>query len=70
MCGSNNYLQDGGRKNIRKKEKTVRCLYGFEKKKEAYDRVDWLALWEVLRIYGVGGKLLSAGVRLSINTAM
>ncbi len=27
---------------------------------KAYDRVDWLALWEVLRIYGVGGKLLSA----------
>ncbi len=23
-------------------------------------RVDWLALWEVLRIYDVGGKLLSA----------
>ncbi len=27
---------------------------------KAYDRVDWLALWEVLRIYGMGGKLLSA----------
>ncbi len=27
---------------------------------KAYDRVDWLALWEVLRIYGVGEKLLSA----------
>ncbi len=25
-----------------------------------YDRVDWLALWDVLNIYGVGGKLLSA----------
>ncbi len=28
--------------------------------KKACDRVDWLALWEVLRIYNVGGKLLSA----------
>lgn len=27
---------------------------------KAYDRVDWLALWDVLKIYGVGGKLLSA----------
>ncbi len=27
---------------------------------KAYDRVDWLALWEVLRIHGVGGKLISA----------
>ncbi len=24
------------------------------------EKVDWLLLWEVLRIYGVGGKLLSA----------
>ncbi len=22
--------------------------------------VDWIALWDVLKIYGVGGKLLSA----------
>ncbi len=27
---------------------------------KAYDRVDWLVLWEVLKIYGVGEKLLSA----------
>ncbi len=28
---------------------------------KAYDRVDWLALWDVLKIlYGMGGKLLSA----------
>ncbi len=27
---------------------------------KAYDRVDWRALWLVLRIYGVGEKLLSA----------
>ncbi len=28
--------------------------------KKAYDKVAWLALWDVLKIYGVGGKLLSA----------
>ncbi len=27
---------------------------------KAYDRVDWLALWDLLKIYGVGGKVLSA----------
>ncbi len=27
---------------------------------KAYDRVDWLALWDVLKMYVVGGKLLSA----------
>ncbi len=27
---------------------------------KAYDRVDRLALWDVLKIYGVGGKLLRA----------
>ncbi len=28
--------------------------------KKLMTRVDWLALWDVLRIYGVGEKLLSA----------
>ncbi len=27
---------------------------------KACDRVNWLALWDVLKIYGVGGKLLSS----------
>ncbi len=27
---------------------------------KAYDRVNWLALWDVLKIYGVGEKLLRA----------
>ncbi len=35
---------------------------------KAYDRVDWLALWNVLKIYGVGGKLLSA-VKISYDKA-
>ncbi len=41
---------------------------------KAYDRVDWLALWDVLKIYGVGGKLLNAiksflrgGIRMCQN---
>ncbi len=29
---------------------------GLEK---AYGRVNWLAFWDVLKIYGVGGKLLN-----------
>ncbi len=44
-------------KILPKGKKTIRCLHGSRK---ANDRVDWLALWEVLRIYGVGGRLLSA----------
>ncbi len=27
---------------------------------KAYVRVDYLALWDVLKIFGVGGKLLNA----------
>ncbi len=44
-------------REIREKEKLYAAFMDLEK---AYDRVDWLALWEVLSIYGVGGKLLSA----------
>ncbi len=28
---------------------------------KAYDRVDWLALWDVLKIYGVGGAGVGTG---------
>ncbi len=58
VCGSNIFLQDGGRKILEKKEKKL--YTAFMDLETAYDRVDWLSLWEVLRIYGVGGKLLSA----------
>ncbi len=30
---------------------------------KAYDRIDWQVLWDVLKIYGVGGKLLSLSMR-------
>ncbi len=35
---------------------------GFMDLEKAYDRVDWLALWDVLKINGVGGKMLAAMV--------
>ncbi len=57
MCGSDIFLQDGSRENISKRKKLYAAFMDLEK---AYDRVDWLALWDVLKIHGVGGKLLSA----------
>ncbi len=57
MCGSDIFLQDGSGENISKRKKLYAAFMDLEK---AYDRVDWLALWDVLKIYGVGGKLLSA----------
>ncbi len=41
-------------------EKRKKLYAAFMDLEKAYDRVDWLALWEVLRIYGLAGKLLSA----------
>ncbi len=41
-------------------EKRKKIYAAFMDLEKAYDRVDWLALWKVLRMYGVGGKLLSA----------
>ncbi len=48
MCGSDIFPQDGSRKNISKRKKNIAAS------------MDWIALWDVLKIYGVGGKLLSA----------
>ena len=27
---------------------------------KAYDRIDWHGMWQMLRVHGVGGKLLKA----------
>ncbi len=43
------------------KKKLYIAIMDLEK---AHDRVNWLALWDVLKIYGVGGKLISAIVFL------
>ena len=40
------------------KEKDL--FWAFMVLEKACDRVDWDALWQVLRLYGVGGKLLKA----------
>ena len=42
------------------KEKNKKLFLGFMDLQQAYDRVDRNALWQVLMIYGVGGKLLNA----------
>ncbi len=57
MCGSDICLQDGSRETLSKRKKIYIAFMDLEK---AYDKVNWLALWDVLKIYGVGGKLLSA----------
>ncbi len=57
MCGSDIFIQDGSGENISKRKKTLNAA--FMDLENVYDKVDWLALWEVLKIYGVGGKLLS-----------
>ncbi len=57
MCGSDIFLQDGCKRNINKRKKNYAALMDLE---ESFDIVDWLALWDVLKIYSVGGKLLSA----------
>ena len=43
--------------------KKRRVYVGFMNLKKAYDRVNKEALWQVLRMYGAGGKLLS-GIKI------
>ncbi len=57
MCGSDIFRQDGSREDISKRKKLYAAFMDLEK---TYDRVDWLALWDVLKIHSVGGQLLNA----------
>ena len=41
---------------------------GFMDLKKAYDRVNWEALWQVLRMYDTGGKLLNGIKNMNINS--
>ncbi len=45
---------------FRKGRGCVDQIFSFMDLEKAYDRVDWLALWDVLKIYSVGGKQLNA----------
>jgi hypothetical protein len=41
-------------------EKGKDVFWAFMDLEKAYDRIDRKALWKVLRLYGVGGRLLNA----------
>ena len=48
-------------------EKKWRVYVGFMDLKKAYDWVNWEALWQVLRMYDVGGKLLNGIKSMNVN---
>ena len=35
-------------------------FWAFRDLEKAYDTIDWHGMWQMLRVYGVGGKLLNA----------
>ena len=35
-------------------------FWAFMDLEKAYDTIDWHGMWQILRVYGVGGKLLKA----------
>ena len=41
------------------REKKNKLYLGFMDLEQAYDRINWEALWQVLMIYGVGGRFLN-----------
>ena len=40
--------------------KLERCILGFMDLEKAYDTIDLHGMWQMLRVYGVGRKLLKA----------
>ncbi len=41
---------------VTKEKKAYVAFIDFEK---AYDRIEWTAMWDVLKVYGVGGSLMN-----------
>ena len=35
-------------------------FFAFMDLEKAYDKIDWHGMWQMLKMYGVGGKLLKA----------
>ena len=52
----------------RKKKCKCRVYVGFMDLEKAYDRVNREALWQVLRMYDVGGKLLNSIKNMYVNS--
>ncbi len=48
---------------LRKVKKVYAASIDLEK---AYDKIDWTAVWDVLKVYGVGGSLIN-GVKVFIR---
>ena len=51
------------------REKKRRVYVGFIDWEKTYNRVNREALWQVLRIYDVGGKLLSLIMSMSVDSS-
>ena len=49
------------------REKKCRVYVGFMDLEKAYDRVNWKELWQVMRIYDVGSKLLNGIESVYVN---
>ena len=62
--------QGEGDKQIGEKawEKICRVCVGFMDLEKAYDRVNREALWQVLRMYGVGGKFFNGINNIYVNS--
>ena len=66
MCKSDFRLKQIGEKA---KEKKCRVYVGFIDLEKAYDRVNRKALWQVLRMYEVRGKLLSGIKNMYVDSS-
>ena len=55
---------------MRKQEKKNAVYVGFIYLEKAYDRVDREALWQVLTMYHIGGKLLSGIKSMCVDSSV